>query len=225
MPDFPVRTTAILNNIEVTITNVKDRLQKLNENKSHGFDEINPRALKNCANAFSKPIHKIITESLEKGVVPNEWKCANISPIHKKGPEMDPGNYRPVSLTSVVCKVMEGIVGDAVMKHMVSNNLLSDKQHGFVHKRACNTNLLAGQDIISKAINDYGAADTIYTDFAKAFDTVSHKLLIHKLKAYGIRGATLAWIEEFLRNRKQRVVMGETVSVGAGSITFHHIHK
>ena len=212
LPEFQDRTDVVLNKIEVSLSNVEERLSRLDGDKAQGFDGINPMVLKNCAKSWSKPIYNIISKSFKTGTVPKEWRMANVSPIHKSGSKMDAGNYRPVSLTSVVCKVMEGIIRDAVMEHLITNNLLSDKQHGFVNKRACITNLLAAQDIISQAINDHNGADILYTDFAKAFDKVSHNHLIHKIKAYGIRGTTLAWIEAFLKTRKQRIVMGEAVS-------------
>ena len=97
-------------------------------------------------------------------------------------------------------------------KHLTKHKLISPTQHGFVKKKACVTNLLECQNIVSKLLNDDKAVDVLYTDFEKAFDKVSHKKLEIKLYAYGIRGKMLDWIEDFLRNRRQRVVMGETES-------------
>ena len=151
---------------------------------------------------------------------------ANVTPIFKKGSKLEAVNYRPVSLTSVCCKVMEGIVRDELMWYFYENNLISKQQHGFVRRRACVTNLLECQNLVSKSVLEGNTVDVLYTDFSKAFDKVSHKKLIHKLKAYGVLGKMLDWVKAFLSGRKQCVVLGEdesgwedvTSSVPQGSV-------
>ena len=147
-----------------------------------------------------------------EGEVPDLWRMANVTALFKKGSKLQPSNYRPVSLTSVPCKALESLVREAIMDHCERAGVISKKQHGFVFKRACVTNLLESLDIMTQAMYDGFAVDVIYTDFAKAFDTVPHRRLLHKLRAYGIGGELLAWIEAWLKNRKQRVVLGEHTS-------------
>ncbi len=98
------------------------------------------------------------------------------------------------------------------MNHLKENNLITMDQHGFVKGKACVTNLLETLDFLTNAIDHGNQVDLIYMDFAKAFDKVPHKRLIHKISSYGINGKILEWIEEFLKNRKQRVILGEEVS-------------
>ena len=123
-----------------------------------------------------------------------------------------PSNYRPVSLTSVPCKVMERIVRDTVMSHLLTNKLIAEEQHGFVTRKSCTTNLLETFDYITKALSDKEPVDVLYFDFAKAYDKVNHKRLLVKLNAYGIVGKLHSWISDFLRDRKQRIVLGEATS-------------
>ena len=114
-----------------------------------------------------------------------------ITPIHKKGSLAAVGNYRPISLTSVCCKMMERIIRQALLKHMIDNNFLSECQHGFVQGRSCTTQLLKVIDKWAEILDQGGTIDEIYLDFAKAFDTVPHQRLLAKLQNYGIRGRVM----------------------------------
>ena len=139
--------------------------------------------------------------------IPNDWKIANVTPVHKKGDKTLAGNYRPISLTSIVGKIMETIITHAIRDHLEKNNLILPSQHGFRSKRSCLTNLL---EFFHEVVLDYdncGAVDIIYLDFQKAFDSVPHQRLITKVRALGINGQIAAWIENWLSGRKQRVVI------------------
>jgi hypothetical protein len=134
------------------------------------------------------PLCKIFNKSMITGKVPQNWKEAIVTPIYKKGPKAEPGNYRPVSLTSVSCKVMESLIKDSIMKHLQDNNLISHSQHGFIQERSCATNLLTFQEELTKCIDEGTPVDIFYLDFAKAFDKVPHGRLIVKLEAKGVTG-------------------------------------
>ena len=168
--------------------------------------------LKQCASALALPLFYIFNYSLETGSLPDVWKLANISPIFKKGSKLIPKNYRPVSLTSIPCKILESIIKDQISQHLETNKLISPCQHGFVKRKSCTTNLLETVDKITAAISKKIPIDIIYLDFAKAFDTVPHRRLILKLESYGIQGKLLNWIKSFLCNRSQRVVQGSVIS-------------
>lgn len=122
---------------------VLEKLLALNSSKSPGPDGLHPRVLKELANELAEPLALVFQKSLNEGILPSDWKEAQITPLFKKGDKSSPGNYRPVSLTSVVCKVMESIVRDGIIQHLTSNKLLSKCQHGFISGRSCTTNLLA----------------------------------------------------------------------------------
>nr|XP_047137520.1 uncharacterized protein LOC124814021 [Hydra vulgaris] len=185
---------------------IKKRLLNLNVHKSPGIDRIHPMFLSKCADSLVRPLCMIFNQSFLTGTLPTSWLEANITPIFKNGDRLNAGNYRPISLTSVVCKVMESIVKDTIMNHLNKNKLLIPEQHGFIKSKNCVTNLLETLDIITEAINCRKCVDVAFLDFSKAFDSVPHSRLLLKLKSFGIVGKLLQWC--FLANRKQRVVLG-----------------
>jgi ribonuclease P/MRP protein subunit RPP40 len=142
---------------------------------------------------------------LDTGIVPKCWKKANVSPIFKKGPKSEPGNYRPISLTSIIGKLLESIIRDHIVNYLESNNLINYSQFGFRRRRSCLTNLLDFFDKITIEYDKTKSLDLIYLDFRKAFDTVPHNRLLIKLEALGINGNILTWIKEWLSERTQRV--------------------
>ena len=143
---------------------------------------------------------------MSTGEVPIEWREANVTPLFKKGSKLIRSNYRPVSLTLVICKILESIVRDHIIKYLKINAIITPSQHGFVRKRACMTNLLETLDVITDAVNKGKSVDLVLLGFAKAFDNVSHEKLLLKLEAYGINSILVRWVKGFLSNRRQRVV-------------------
>ena len=134
-----------------------------------------------------------------------DWKSANISAIFKKGSKKDPGNYRPVSLTSHICKIFEKILKEELVNHLESNKILKESQHGFRAGKSCLTNLLEFTEYISKNMDKGEPIDIIYLDFQKAFDKVPHTRLMNKIQACGVKGKVLNWIRNWLFDRRQRV--------------------
>ena len=141
-----------------------------------------------------------------------QWKHAKVTAIYKKGPKTKPQNYRPVSLTCILCKVLESIIRDHITNHMKENNLFSDKQFGFITGRSTTLQLLHVLNKWTEILDQGGSLDTIYCDFMKAFDKVPHRRLIHKISKYGIKGNILGWIDSFLSNRTQLVAVGAAES-------------
>ncbi len=198
--------------IHISEDAVRDKLDKLNINKSPGPDKIYPRVLKVLSGILAGPIAHIFNASLEAGVLPDEWKIAEVTAIFKKGSKTDPGNYRPVSLTCILCKLMESFIRDAIQDHMEDLNLYSSCQHGFRKKRSCISQLLRVMENFTKLIDEGQSFDTVYLDFRKAFDTVPHERLLTKLESYGITGPILQWVRAFLSGRSQYVRVGDKYS-------------
>lgn len=199
--------------INITKDKVLKDLKSLNVSKSMGPDGCHPRILKETADIIYEPMYEIFKKSYEEGEVPKIWKDANVSSIFKnKGSKSSATNYRPVSLTCVPCRLAEKCVRDTIMTLMNSNKLFSDCQFGFRGKRSCVLQLLDVFDDWVKAYDDGFQIDTIYLDFKKAFDSVPHKRLLVKLKGYGFDGTLLKWIEDFLKDRRQRVVLNGNYS-------------
>ena len=194
-----------LASIIITHEMVMEKLNSLNPGKSTGPDGWHPYFLYSLADILCTPLTILFNTSLREGIVPPQWLEACITAIHKKGLKSVVGNYRPVSITSVICKMMESIVRDYIVMHMSSNRIFADEQHGFVPNRECMTNLLLAMEEWTEAMESGYDIDIIYTDFAKAFDSVPHKRLAVKLKSLGINGEVLRWIEAFLSGRRHRV--------------------
>ena len=148
---------------------------------------------------LAEPLAQLFQLSIEMESLPIDWKVGNVSPIHKKGSRQTPGNYRPVSLTSVVGKVLEQLIRDVVTDYLVSNNLLTSCQHGFIKGRSCITQLLATLDHWTKVMDRGGDIDAVYLDFSKCFDSVPHERLLIKLRQYGIQGKLWCWISDFFK--------------------------
>ena len=191
---------------------IKKKISGLRKGSAPGPDGITPTLLQETCDVIAEPLAIIFAKSLAEGVVPEDWRCANVTPIYKKGPKSSVGNYRPVSLTSIICKLMESLIKDAVMEHLLSNDVVSPSQHGFMPGRSCLTNLNEYLDKLTDIVDSGQSADIIYLDFAKAFDKVPHQRLLTKLRAAGISGKILAWVEAWLSGRKQRVVLNGKTS-------------
>ena len=196
-----------LNDVTFDEKSVTNKIKKLRPSSAPGPDKIGPKFLTEVSDEISYPLALIFTKSLVEGYVPCDWKTANITPIFKKGSKSEVGNYRPVSLTSVICKLMESLLKDAIMQHIALNNIISSTQHGFLPNKSCLTNLLEYLETLTKLVDEGHSADVVYLDFAKAFDKVPHHRLLAKLKAAGITGKILDWIQDWLSNRMQRVVL------------------
>jgi Reverse transcriptase (RNA-dependent DNA polymerase) len=193
--------------VKITAKKVKAKIRKLRADGAAGPDKMGPFLLKQLADEIAWPLSIVMRTSLRDGDVPEDWRTTNVTPVFKKGARNDPGNYRPVSLTSVSCRLMESIVKDQIIKHLEKNGLVRKSQHGFMAGRSCTSNLLAFLEKVTAALDTSDPIDVIYLDFAKAFDTVPHERLKKKLRAHGISGSLLRWISAWLKDRKQRVVL------------------
>ncbi|KAK4826121.1 LOW QUALITY PROTEIN: hypothetical protein QYF61_005273 [Mycteria americana] len=168
---------------------------------------IHPRVLRELVEVLTKPLSMLYQQSWLSREVPADWRLANATPIYKKGKNDDPGNYRPVSLTSVPGKITEQIILSAIMQHVQDNQAIRPSQHRFMKGRSCLTNLISFYDKVTHLVDEGKAVDVVYLDFSKAFDTVSHSILLEKLAARGLDGCTLRWVKIWLDGRAQRVVV------------------
>ena len=173
-----------------------------------GPDGSTTRMLKLASPAILPALTNFFNCSLSTGQLPTQWKRANVIPVYKKGDKTNLQNYRPISLTSVVCKLLEKIVVQQLLEHCQDNGLLASQQHGFLPRRSCTAALVTATSEWLRALNSrVFAVDLISLDFSRAFDSISHNILVHKLsQCYNIRTAALDWIKSFVQDRKQRVV-------------------
>jgi hypothetical protein len=215
-PQIPLNTInipTVSNNIEPLLIDqlnenvIHKHLLNINPRKSVGPDNIHPRVLKELNNVLKTPTTLIYNKSLEICKIPYDWRDANVTPIFKKGSKKKVENYRPVSITSIPCRNLEKCIRDELVSHLENNNLINDSQHGFRRNKSCLTNLLEFFDKVINIYDNREPIDVIYLDFAKAFDKVPHNKLIHKLKSYYIGENLIKWIEDWLKDRRQRVVL------------------
>ena len=182
--------------------------------KSGGPDGVHGEILRKCAKQLAVPLSMLFQKSLDNGKLPLDWKMANVVPIYKgKGSREEPGNYRPVCLTSHVVKTMERIIRARLSEFSLENDLISKNQHGFQAGKSCGTQLLTVFEDWTKALEDRSVSvDVIYLNIQKAFDTVPHTRLLKRLSDSGIRGNLLHWLRSFLVERSQKVFINGSTS-------------
>lgn len=207
-----------LSNICITRQDIIDKIKKLDPNKGAGPDAIPARFVKTCGQELSIPLEILFNKSLKSGRFPDYWKSSFIIPILKSGDRTKCSNYRPISILSCMAKLFESLVYPFLFNHFKQS--ISQFQHGFVSGRSTVSNLLVYKSYICDAFDKRLQVDSIYTDFSKAFDKVSHSILIQKLSRYGIHGSLLRWIASYICNRSQMVAikgfLSDPISVTSG---------
>ena len=151
--------------------------------------------------------------SLQHNKLAIDWKKAVVIPVYKKGSPSNVANYRPISLTPIICKFIECGIRDALLKHMMQNNFISPHQHGFMSKKSTTSQLLELTFDIASNLKKGYATDVIYLDYAKAFDTVSHCKLIANLKNYKFNNNIIMWVKNSYLNEYNKLKL---------TIRYHH---
>ena len=195
VPDFPIHNVPQLNSIDVDKQHVLNAIKKLKCNLSAGPDGLPPLLFRRVKNGIAFPLALMFKQMLSVAFIPDEWKTAVITPVHKKGPTEQVSNYRPISITCVPCKLLERIIANQIYRHLNVNNILCNEQHGFTHGKSTCTNLLETLNDWTLNLQNGFPTVVIYIDFSKAFDVVQHDKLFLKLCAVGISGDLLAVIK------------------------------
>ena len=204
LPSVPHTVTEIAS-IVLTSEDVLSALNHLDPSKTPGPDNLHPKILKECAAELAPSLYVLFNQSLRLGHLPPDWKCANISPVFKKGSKSDITNYRQISLLSIISKLCERCVLRKLLPEVIQ--LLSKLQHGFIEGRSCVTQLLSVLHDLGAALDAGEEIDMIYLDFSKAFDSVPHRRLLYKLSLFGISGPLHIWFTDYLTSRSQRVLV------------------
>ena len=194
-----------ISDITLTPEDVATCLYNLNISKASGPDGIPARILKECSYQIAPSLCHLFNLSLYIGCLPLEWKSANVTPIHKKDLKEPVENYRPISLLPIVSKVLERCVSRKFYDHII--HLITPSQHGFLRIRSCTTQLIQVLHSVGQCLDKNIQTDLIYLDFAKAFDSVDHQILLRKLQSYGVAGRLLNWFRDYFSGRTQRVVI------------------
>ncbi len=177
-----------------------------------GLDNIPARFLRDAAEVITPCITHIINMSIEQGYCPNDFKFARVIPLYKKGSKLEHGNYRPVSILCSLSKIIEKIIFEQIDTYLASHNLLYEFQSGFRKSHSTDTCVLYLTDHIRREVDKGYFCGMVMLDLQKAFDTVDHGILICKLKAIGFNDLAVSWVSSYLRDRKQVVDIGGTMS-------------
>ena len=194
-----------ISTVEITQNLVYKLFQQIDINKGAGFDNIHPILIRKLSKEFSIPITIIYRKSMLEGCFPAIWKKSLVTPIPKGGDKHDIMQYRPISKLSLFGKIFEKIITTSLTTQM--QHVVSTEQHGFFRGRSVNTNLIEYTDFLLNALDSGFQVDAVYTDFSKAFDKISHSILIQKLSKFGIHGDLLRWIKSYINNRSQAVAL------------------
>lgn len=187
-------------------------IESLKVSSSPSSDLITAKFLKNTVLHSSVILAHIFQQSLDRHTVPADWKVGKVVPIHKSGKKDSPNNYRPISLTSIPCKLLEHILYSHLVTFLETNSFFSPYQHGFRKTFSCETPLLCFTHNLNTILDRGSCADCLFLDFSKAFDKVCHKSLLVKLSQLNIDSNTFLWIEQFLLNRSQYVTCNDQES-------------
>lgn len=195
-----------------TVDEVNTIVNNLNSNTSAGIDCISTKCIKVVKNLISEELTQCINKCLRNGSFPDSLKIAKVTPIFKNGSREDPGNYRPVSVLPVISKIFEKILHKRLFQYLDSIHFLSERQYGF---RPKSNTLSATVDLVTEIklkIDQKQIAVGVFIDLKKAFDTVSHEILLNKLRMIGITGTALKIFKSYLANRYQVVKLGQSTS-------------
>lgn len=211
IPDtHTIESPFCINHFDITLEDVFYELDNLKLNLSTGPDNLSVIFLYECRFILAPHIHFLFNQSLNSGIFPTLWKTVFISPIFKKGERSSVDNYRPISKISILPKIFSKIINKKMS--LIINSFLNDTQHGFRKGHSTITNLAIFKHNIIDSFSAKSQLDTVFTDFEKAFDSVDHYLLIHKLKKFGFCDPLLTWLTSFLTNRIQLVKLNQFVS-------------
>jgi hypothetical protein len=202
LPDHEVTPGRIITGVSFDRESILRKLQTIKPTSCPGPDNISPSILRNCSHPLSFPLSLLMEQSFHSSTLPCDWRTAYITPIHKSGNRLKANNYRPISLTSSVVKIMESIIVDRLDSFTSEFAIIPKEQYGFTKGKSVETNLLSCLNDWSSLVDLGKSVDVVYLDFAKAFDKVPINLLITKLKTHGISGRLLAWNTHFLSDRK-----------------------
>ena len=189
----------------ISLFECKKHLKRLNKNKPLGPSNIPAWALKDCLNLLAEPLCFMINAFIEEGKFPEHLKQAHVIPIYKKSDNEDPDNYRPISITSSLAKVFEQILREQMNEYLERNNLLGPLQFGFRAKYSTTDALLYATENIRKDLNDNQSTAAAFLDLSKAFDSVSHEILLNKLHYLNFDEKAIKMIKSFLTGRYQMV--------------------
>ena len=209
LPPFSYKTVKRINSIRINEKDISSIIRSLNPNKAHGWDNISIRMIQLCDKSLAVPLKLIFESAISEGTFPKAWKKGNIVPVHKKESKNLIKNYRPISLLPIFGKIFERIIYNSLFFYFYSNKLFTKSQSGFLPGDSCVSQLLSIIHEIQTAFDCNPTLDVrgVFLDISKAFDKVWYEGLLFKLKSYGVENHLYNLLEDYLKDRQQRVVL------------------
>ena len=205
-PSLPVVAGDILTSLSTTVSEVRAALAALEETKAVGPDDVSPRLLRRCSAVLARPLSRLFKTILRQNRWPRIWKTSHVVPVRKKSSRSEAANYRPVSLLSVMNKVLENIIARRLIIHLESQHLISDRQFRFRKGRsAADLSLLLTSEW-SNALDQEKPIAVIALGIAGAFDRVWHAALVERLRTMGMGGELLTLLRDYLYEKEMWVV-------------------
>lgn len=212
LPNCETQNAPEITTVSFTAESIYATIKKIKSKLTIDPEGYSPYLLKQLVAALSSPLSLIFGTFMSVSKIPDSWKRAIVTPIFKKGSTSDPQNYRPISITSVFCKVMERIIVEKITTHLTEHKIITESQHGFLRKLSTCTNLVESLGDWTILLEGGSSVAVAYVDFSRAFDSVTHAKLLHKLKSYGISGELLEFIGYFLFDRSHCTKVGNSYS-------------
>ena len=214
LPNFAFLTVKRIDELIISNDEISSLIRNINPNKATGSDGISGQMLLICDDSVTLPLKIIFSNILLSSTYPDIWKLANVIPIFKKGDKQLIKNYRPISLLPICGKLFEKIIFNNLYSYLNTNNLITKNQSGFRPGDSTTNQLLYLVNEIHQAFEDQKFLEVraVFLDISKAFDKVWHDGLIFKLKQNGVSGSLLMFFQNYLNNRKQRVVLNGSYS-------------
>ena len=203
----PIIPTCHISNILFSPMAVLSQVRKLKNSRTITPDGFSAHAIKTLGPSLIYPLSMLFEFLFSHNYVPPSWKLSYLTPVHKKSSRSDCNNYRPIAITSILCRLMERIIHDQITAYLFTNNLLTPSQHGFRTGKSSTTNLLESVTDWIFSIDSRNNIDVLYIDLSKAFDSVVHSKLLFKLGWFGIKDTLLLWLTSYLTNRHQLTVV------------------
>lgn len=196
----------------VSLKEVLKIIQDMKPTSSAGLDDISSKLLKFCAEELCLPIMDVVNKSLQQGVFPSKLKTSKVYPLYKQGDKKEVHNFRPISIIPTVSKIIEKAVLTRLMTHLQLNNLLPERQHGFISGKSTTSALV---DLIEHITDNIEAGNTVtslFLDLSKAFDSLDHNMILRKLDLLGIKGTVYNWFGDYLSGRNQIVEIRQIIN-------------
>ena len=200
--NFPESIEAPVANLDIVFKVIKSL-----PNKSASLHDFSPIVVKENIHLLAHPLCLLFNQSINTGKFPQSLKLARITPLYKKGPKHDINNYRPISQLNIFSKIFEKIMKYFLVDFLEKKQIIHPAQFGFQKGKSTLHALIRFSSMLYENLNKGKSILSIFIDFSKAFDTVPHNILLQKLSHYGIRGKTLQWLEDYLKNRHQITII------------------